>query len=136
MPAGDYARQLGGLTVNLLVADVSAALEFQTDVLGARVVYADADFAAIEGFGSPWCLHADHTYEAHPMRGLAAGAQGRGPGVELRIHGRDPDDAEKIARELGYTVLAGTLDRPHGLRECFLLDNDGYCWVPDVPVRD
>ena len=59
----------------------------------------------------------------------------RGVGVELRIHGRDPDEAEAAARTLGYHVLAGAMDKPHGLREAYIVDQDGYVWVPDVPVR-
>jgi hypothetical protein len=30
-------------------------------------------------------------------------------------------------------VLAETQDKPHGLRECYLVDPDGYVWVPGVP---
>ena len=56
--------------------------------------------------------------------------------MELRLHGRDPDAAEARARELGYTVLAGALDKPHGLREAYIVDGDGYLWVPDVPTED
>jgi hypothetical protein len=26
------------------------------------------------------------------------------------------------------------MDKPHGLRECVLLDDDGYCWVPGVAL--
>ncbi len=33
MPAKDYGRSLHGLTVNLLVADLEAALAFQREVL-------------------------------------------------------------------------------------------------------
>jgi uncharacterized glyoxalase superfamily protein PhnB len=132
MPAARYSESLVGLGVNLLVADVSVALAFQTEVLGATTAYADADFAAVEGYGSSWCLHADHTYGDHPLSGVVAGLNGRGPGVELRVHGCDPDAAEARAREHGYTVLAGASDRPHGLREAYLIDADGYCWVPDV----
>ena len=25
------------------------------------------------------------------------------------------------------------MDKPHGLREAYLVDVDGYVWVPDVP---
>ena len=55
-------------------------------------------------------------------------------GAELRLHGRDPDDAEAAARALGLTVMAGAMDKPHGLREAFIIDPDGYLWVPDVPL--
>jgi hypothetical protein len=54
-------------------------------------------------------------------------------GAELRLHGRDPDAAEAAAKRLGYTVLASATDKPHGLREVFLIDSDGYLWVPDIP---
>ncbi len=58
----------------------------------------------------------------------------RGAGVELRIYGCDPDQAEARARELGFTVLSGAMDKPHGLRECVILDDDGYAWVPAVAL--
>ena len=44
-------------------------------------------------------------------------------------------DAEAVARELGYTVLDGAADKPHGLREVYIVDADGYLWVPDVPLE-
>ena len=60
--------------------------------------------------------------------------QGRGAGVELRLYGVDPDAAEARAREWGYQMLEGTIDKPHGLRECYIFDPDWYCWVPSVPL--
>jgi hypothetical protein len=33
-------------------------------------------------------------------------------------------------------VLAGSMDKPHGLRECMLIDDDGYVWVPGVASKD
>jgi hypothetical protein len=38
------------------------------------------------------------------------------------------------ARRLGYTVLSPAADTGHGPREAFILDPDGYTWVPDVPL--
>jgi hypothetical protein len=58
----------------------------------------------------------------------------RGVGAELRLHGRDPDEAEAAARKLGVSVLAGAKDKPHGLREAYLFDPDGYLWVVDIPL--
>jgi hypothetical protein len=29
-------------------------------------------------------------------------------------------------------VLAGSLDKPHGLRECMIIDDEGYVWIPSV----
>ena len=136
MPAADYGRSLHALTVNLLVKDIAAALDFQREVLGARVVYADPDFAVIAGYGAEWMLHADHTYDRHPLGATVAGTHRRGTGIELRVHGCDPDRAEAAARARGFAVIASAADKPHGLREVFLADGDGYVWVPDVPLAD
>jgi uncharacterized glyoxalase superfamily protein PhnB len=109
-------------------------VKFAEDVLGATTTYADEDFAAMRLNGADFMLHADHTYEDNPVSGLIQGLEGRGAGVELRVYGCDPDQAEARAREGGWTVLTGTLDKPHGLRECVILDDDGYCWVPGIPI--
>ena len=136
MPAPDYGRSLTGLGVNLLVENVERAVDYQTHVLGAEVVYADPDFAVLKAYGSEWMLHADHTYSDHELKGSLQPELARGIGVELRLHGCDPDGAEARARERGETVLAGALDKPHGLREAYLIDPDGYLWVPDVPTAE
>jgi hypothetical protein len=93
MPAKDYGRSLRGLTVNLLVAGIEAALAFQREVLGATIVYSDPDFAVCSGFEADWMLHADHTYENHPMGSTVGAASPRGGGLEIRLHGCDPDAA-------------------------------------------
>ncbi len=134
MSADAYGRSLRGLGVNLLVRDVAAALPFHREVLGASVVYSDPDFAVLRRDAAEWMLHADHTYRDHPLFGSLGDGLARGIGAELRVHGRDPDTAEAVAREHGYTVLAGAADKPHGLREVYIIDNDGYLWVPDVPT--
>jgi len=134
MSGADYGRSLKALTVNLLVADVAAALRFATGVLGARSVYSDADFAVVAAHGAEWMLHADHAYDRHPFRERANASEARGAGIELRLHGCDPDRAEAAAREMGFLVLASAADKPHGVREAFICDADGYVWVPDVAL--
>jgi catechol 2,3-dioxygenase-like lactoylglutathione lyase family enzyme len=133
MTGAEYGRSLRGLTLNLLVRDVAAALPFHREVLGAEVVYHDADFAVLRAHGSEWMLHADHTYDQHPLHPSLASGRERGLGAEIRLHGVDPDRAEAAARRLGFTVLAPAADKPHGLREAFIVDPDGYLWVPDLP---
>ena len=130
MPADAFGRTLRGFGVNLLVADIAVAVAFATRVLGAEVIYSDADFALLRRGEAEWLLHADHTYEDHPLHGFVGGQEGRGAGVELRLYDCDPDAAEAAARAEGHIVLAGAADKPHGLREAYLLDPDGYCWVP------
>jgi hypothetical protein len=80
-------------------------------------------------------LHADHSYSHHPMSGIVAGTDTRGAGIEIRVYGLDPDKVEARARECGDHVLAGSLDKPHGLRECFIVDPEGYVWVPSTQIR-
>ncbi|MCA3556184.1 hypothetical protein [Aestuariivirga sp.] len=132
--AAEYGRSLRGLGFNLLVTDVPRAVTFAKEVLGATSFYDNEDFAALRWQGQDFMFHADRSYRGHPLSGLVAGLEARGAGVELRIFGCDPDRAEAKARELGFTVLAGSLDKAHGLRECVILDDDGYSWVPTAPT--
>lgn len=134
--AADYGRGLRGLGFNLLVTDVARAVKFARDVLGATSFYDDEDFAAMKLGGGDFMFHADHTYLDHPLTGVVAGVEGRGAGVELRIYGCDPDRAESNARAGGWIVLAGSMDKPHGLRECMIIDDEGYVWVPGVAIHD
>ena len=133
--APDYGRSLRGIGFNLLVTDVPRAVRFVTEVLGATSTYDNDSFAALRLNGGEFMFHADHTYRGNPLLGVVAGVEGRGAGVELRIYGCDPDLAETRARALGYTVLAGSIDKPHGLRECMIMDDDGYVWVPGAAIR-
>jgi catechol 2,3-dioxygenase-like lactoylglutathione lyase family enzyme len=130
IPAEVYGRGLRGFGVNLLVRDIARAVAFQTEVLGVALVHADGDFAVLRHGGHEWMLHADHTYHSHPLLALTGDGAIRGAGIELRLYGIDPDAAEARARDGGFTVLAAAADKPHGLRECYLADRDGYVWVP------
>lgn len=130
----DFGRAIAsGLGVNLLVQDVERAARWQVTVLGARVRYWDRDFAIMEGYGSMWMLHHDRTYRNHALSGVVAGVEGRGAGAELRLYGADPDRAEARAEAAGGALLDGAADKPHGTREAFVIDPEGYCWVPTVP---
>jgi len=135
MPAPQYSRALRGLTLNCLVQDIARSLPFHREVLGAQVIYSDADFAVLRYGEVEWMLHADHTYMDHALHASLREDMPRGLGAELRLHGRNPDEAEAAARGLGFTVLASATDKPHGLREAYLIDPDGYLWVPDVPSQ-
>ena len=134
MPAPDYGRSLTGLGINLLVREIESALPFHTEVLGAEVVYSDPDIAVLRRDGVEWMLHAHHTYDAHPWYPVLTSDVPRGVGAELRLHGRDPDAAEAAARRLGFVIVQAAADKPHGLREAYIADRDGYVWVPDVPI--
>jgi uncharacterized glyoxalase superfamily protein PhnB len=135
MSAPDYGRSLRpGLGVNLLVRDVAGSVRFATEALGATATYADKDFAVLRLVGAEWMVHADHTYLDNPVSGIVAGVEARGAGIELRLYGVDPDAAEQRARAGGWTVLSGAIDKPHGLREAILIDDEGYVWIPAMPL--
>ena len=135
MDAADFGRQLRpGIGINLLVRDVAASVRFATEVLGATATYADEDFAVLRAAGSEWMVHADHTYSDNPLAGVVEGMEARGAGIELRLYGIDPDQAAANARAGDWTVLAGAMDKPHGLREAVIVDDEGYVWVPGTPL--
>ncbi|MFZ1681897.1 MAG: hypothetical protein WAT70_12835 [Rhizobiaceae bacterium] len=134
MPADAFGRTLAGLGVNLLVEAVEPEVEFLVAVFGAAIVYADPDFAVVRIAGGLLLLHADHAYDRHPLIGIVRGAETRGAGVELRLYDCDPDKAEAAARESGHAVLAGSLDKPHGLRECHIVSPHGFVFVPCADV--
>jgi uncharacterized glyoxalase superfamily protein PhnB len=135
MPSKDYAASLKGLTVNLIVRDIPEAVQFQKEVLKTSVIYSDVDFAVIQGYGGEWMLHADHTYQGHALENVLSGTSQRGAGIELRLHGCDPDLAAAAAQKLGFNVLVGAQDKPYELREAHLMDADGYVWVPDIAAK-
>ena len=90
MRAEDFGRSLPlGIGVNLLVPEIAPMEAFCRDVLGATVLYADEDFAAVTLLGSVFMLHADHSYQDNPMAGVVAGVEQRGTGIEIRIYGLD-----------------------------------------------
>ena len=136
MSADEYGRTLRGLSLNLIVRDVARSTPFYTEVLGFRVLHQTADYAALERDGATIQLHADRTYSRQPW-GSRLGDEGkRGLGVEVRILGIDPDEAERRARATGHTVLAPAKDwPPHGWRDCLIEDPDGYTFSVGLPLR-
>jgi catechol 2,3-dioxygenase-like lactoylglutathione lyase family enzyme len=136
MSAAEYGRTLTGLSVNLIVRDIARSKAFYEQVLTLRVLYSDADFAALElpRLGVRLQLHADHAYAGMPWAERLRDGGRRGLGAEIRILGIDPDAAERRARDGGFTVLVATKDWPHGWRDCILEDPDGYTFAVGTPL--
>ncbi len=129
MPADEYGRLLPKFSVNLITSDLERSVRFYADVLGAKVVFADPDFVALELEGLSFMLHADHTYDLHPWSSRLAAGQQRGLGAELRLFGVDPDAIESRARSHGALILQPAQDKPHGWRDIIVADPDGYTWA-------
>lgn len=135
MAAPDYGASLQGFTVNLLTQNLPEALIFQRDVLLADILHEDEDLLIVRGYGANWMVHADHTYDKHALLADTRAHDRRGAGIELRLHGCDPDAAAGKAVKHGFKLLDGPRDQPeHGLREVHIIDADGYVWVPDIPL--
>jgi len=136
MAAPDYGQSLAGFSINLLSADLARALQFQRDVLQANILHQDEDLLIVQGYGSHWMVHADHTYDKHALLADTLAQSRRGAGIELRLHHCDPDATAARAHDLNFRVLDGPRDQPdHGLREVHIVDGDGYVWVPDMPLK-
>ena len=139
--ADDFGRSLSGFGLNLLVKDTARTVQFLEAILNFRVLRQSPDYAILK---LPTAadnrddlllqLHSDQTYSANPLPSLLPENGARGGGIELRLYDIDPDEAEARARRRDYVVLQESTDKPHGLRECFILDPDGYCWVPSRPL--
>ena len=135
MPPPEYGRSLTGFMLNILVQDMEKAVEFHREVLGVEIIYTDPDITIVAWQGQQWMIHSDHTYDKHPLYQRVHSVTVRGIGAEFRLHGRSPDEAETAARALGYMILDTSRDQPdHGLRECHIVDHDGYVWAPDIPL--
>ena len=134
--AAEFGRKLRGFGINLLVRDVLASVKFLREVLQMKVHRANQDFAVVQSGRTYFQLHADHTYHANPLPSLLPQEGSRGAGVELRLYEIDPDECEVRASKLDFVILKNSEDRPHGLRECYILDHDGYCWVPSRKTED
>lgn len=128
--ADDFGKSLRGLGVNVLVRDVRASAGFLRDVFGLGIHRLSDDFAIVSYGTQVFQLHSDGTYHSNPLLNLLPENPPRGAGVELRLYDTDPDAAVARAEALGAVILQAATDKPHGLREAYILCDDGYAWVP------
>lgn len=132
--AEDFGASLRGLGLNLLVRDVPARCAMLAGVFGMVPFRVSRDFAILRYGDAVFQLHGDQTYSANPYLGFLPEAGPRGAGAELRLYDSDPDAAAERAETHGMLVLQPPTDKPHGLRECYLVCPDGYAWVPSRPL--
>jgi uncharacterized glyoxalase superfamily protein PhnB len=135
MSGVDYGRSLKGVGFNLIVNDLERAIHFATQVIQAEVFFRTDVFAAMKRAGQDFMFHIPSSYRGNELHATLMSDAPRGVGIELRCYDLDPDAAEARAREHGYVILAGSLDKPHGLRECMILDEDGFVWIPSRHLR-
>ncbi|MEQ9258163.1 MAG: glyoxalase [Roseovarius sp.] len=133
--AADFGASLRGLGLNLLVRDVEAQVRFLCETFGMEAHRVSRDFAILVYKGQVFQLHGDQTYSANPLLGLLPEAGARGAGLEIRLYETDPDEAARRAEAMGAHILQAPSDKPHGLREAYILCADGYAWVPSRPLE-
>ncbi|WP_109465498.1 glyoxalase [Albibacillus kandeliae] len=130
-----FGKSLRGIGLNLLVRDVPAQCAFLETVFGITAHQISADFAIARYGDQVFQIHADGTYHANPLLGLLPELPPRGAGIEIRLYESDPDTAAARAIDAGATVLQAPTDKPHGLREAYILCDNGYAWVPSRPLE-
>lgn len=128
--ADSFGRSLRGIGLNLLVRDVGAEVAFLAQVFGFTAHQPTADFAIMVLGETVLQLHSDGTYHSNPLLGLLPETPPRGAGLEIRLYDVDPDAATAKAQARGDMILQAPTDKPHGLREAYILCENGYAWVP------
>ncbi len=132
--AGAFGAALHGLGVNILCRDVQATAQFLNTVFEMGIHRLSDDFAIVTYGEDVFQLHADATYASNPLLNLLPENPPRGAGIELRLYDTDPDVAATRAEAAGAHILQPPTDKPHGLREAYILDPDGYAWIPSRPL--
>lgn len=132
--AGEFGASLQGIGLNILVRDVEIMARFLTVVFDMQAHRVSKDFAIMTYHGQVFQLHADHTYGKNPLLSLLPEAGARGGGAEFRLYNTDPEEAVKRAEAEGAHILQAPADKPHGLREAYILCENGYAWVPSRPL--
>ena len=132
--AENFGRSLTGIGVNILVHDVPGMAAFLTETFAISAHQVTKDFAILVYGAQVFQLHSDGTYHANPLMSLLPENPPRGGGIELRLYDTDPDEAVAKARARGAVILQEATDKPHGLREAYILCENGYAWVPSRPL--
>ncbi len=132
--ADDFGKSLRGIGLNMLVRDVRRTAAFLQEVFEVGVHRLSDDFAIITYADDVFQLHSDGTYHANPLLGLLPENPPRGAGIEVHFYETDPDAAQQRALARGAVVLQAPTDKPHGLRECYILCDDGYAWIASRPL--
>ena len=134
--ADAFGRSLRGIGLNLLVRDVPATCAFLAEVFEMPSHQVTADFAIVRYGDQVFQLHSDGTYHSNPLLSLVPETPPRGGGMEIRLYDSDPEQAVARAEARGDVILQEPTDKPHGLREAYILCADGYAWVPSRAKDD
>ena len=93
------------------------------------------DFAILVYGDNLFQLHSDATYSEHPLLGIIPENPPRDAGIEIWLYESNPDQCHLRTLDYNEAILHPPLDKPHGLRECAILSNDGNVCVPSRPLE-
>lgn len=130
-----FGASLRGVGLNLLVRSVPREVAFLEAVFGMKGHQVSDDFAILTYGTQVMQIHSDGTYHANPLLGLLPEQPPRGAGIEIRLYDTDPDEAARNAERSGGHILQAPTDKPHGLRETYILCENGYAWVASRPLE-
>lgn len=132
--AEGFGASLRGIGLNLLVQDVKREVVFLQAVFDMTAHRVSADFAIMFYGKQVFQLHSDGTYHSNPLLGLVPENPPRGGGIEIRLYDSDPEEVCAKTEAAGGVILQGPTDKPHGLREAYILCENGYAWVASRPL--
>ena len=140
MEPDELGKNLTGFGVNLICPEPSIYAPSLARVFSLNLIRVDEFYALLTwddnaNFGNLIQVHSDFSYKKTPYYKYFEDSRPRGLGAELRLFNVSPDKSvEQASIEQGWQVIESPNDKEHGLREAFLLDNVGFCWVPSVPL--
>ena len=138
----ELGKNLVGFGVNIicpnpLIYAPSIARVFSLNLIRVDEFYALLTWDENANFGSLIQVHSDFSYKKTPYYKYFDDSRPRGLGAELRLFNVCPDKSVELASiEQGWQVIESPTNKEHGLREAFLLDSVGFCWVPSVPLSE
>lgn len=132
--AEEFGASLRGIGLNILVQDVLQEKAFLETVFDMKAHRVSKDFAIMIYGDQVFQLHSDGTYARNPLLGILPENPPRGGGIEIRLYDTDPELACARAVGAGGVILQEPADKPHGLREAYILCENGYAWVPSCPL--
>ena len=134
--ADAFGKALKGLGLNLIVRQIAPHVDFLKEVFDVQEYQVASDFALLIYADHLFQLHADHTYNSHPLLQLLPENPPIGTGVGTRLYESDPNICHDLAVERGDSILQIPIDKPHSVRESAILSHDGHVWVPSKSLAD
>lgn len=118
----------------LAVADLDAAVDFWTGVLGLRLDHRSDPFVQLDTGPTRICLYQREAFAATTNQALAPDAARARP-FEIGFKVADVDSAWQALVEAGAEPVCAPTDRPWGQRTAYVSDPDGHLVEIAQPIE-